>query len=103
MDDGGQGKGENVLAAANMQLSEDDNVLVQGVVGSPYAIGYFGYAYYAGECRQAVTILTIEGVEPTRETVDDERVSAGAAAVHLLRRRRSCRTSRRWRTSSTST
>ena len=39
------------LAASNLQLSEDDNVLVQGVLGSPYAIGYFGYAYYAGERR----------------------------------------------------
>ncbi len=35
------------LGAANLQMSEDDNVLVQGVLGSPYAIGYFGYAYYA--------------------------------------------------------
>ena len=40
-------KGEEVLLnAANIQLSEDDNVLVQGVEGSPYAIGYFGYAYF---------------------------------------------------------
>src|SRR5512139_2170745 len=40
-------KGEEVLLnAANVQLSEDDNVLVQGVEGSPYAIGYFGFAYY---------------------------------------------------------
>ena len=28
------------------QLSEDDNVLVQGVTGSKNAIGFFGYAYY---------------------------------------------------------
>lgn len=27
-------------------FSEDDNVLVQGVAGDPYAIGFFGYAYY---------------------------------------------------------
>ena len=26
--------------------SEDDNVLVQGVLRDPYALGYFGYAYY---------------------------------------------------------
>ncbi|NUM48992.1 MAG: substrate-binding domain-containing protein, partial [Anaerolineales bacterium] len=32
--------------APGIQLSEDDNVLVQGVLGSPYAIAYFGYAYY---------------------------------------------------------
>jgi phosphate transport system substrate-binding protein len=38
---------EPILSAANLQLSEDDNVLVQGVQGSPYAIGFFGWlAYY---------------------------------------------------------
>jgi phosphate transport system substrate-binding protein len=37
---------EPLLSANNLQLSEDDNVLVQGVQGSPFAIGYFGYAYY---------------------------------------------------------
>jgi ABC-type phosphate transport system substrate-binding protein len=36
----------SILNAANVQFSEDDNVLVQGVEGSKYAIGYFGYAYY---------------------------------------------------------
>ena len=35
-----------ILKAAGIQLSENDNVLVQGVEGSPYAIGYFGYAYF---------------------------------------------------------
>ena len=36
-----------ILSSTNTQFSEDDNVLVQGVLGSPYAVGYFGYAYYA--------------------------------------------------------
>jgi phosphate transport system substrate-binding protein len=58
-----------ILSAANTQLSEDDNVLVQGVLGSPYAIGFFGYAYYV-ENAGALTILSIEGVEPTAEAVD---------------------------------
>jgi phosphate transport system substrate-binding protein len=57
------------LKADNTQLSEDDNVLVQGVLGSPYAIGYFGYAYYA-ENAGALTILTIDDIEPTLKTVD---------------------------------
>jgi phosphate transport system substrate-binding protein len=59
-----------LLNAANLQLSEDDNVLVQGVEGSPYAIGYFGYAYYQ-ENADRLTVLSIEGVAPTAETVDD--------------------------------
>ena len=58
-----------ILSAAKTQLSEDDNVLVQGVLGSPYAIGFFGYAYYA-ENADTLKVLSIEGVEPVRENVD---------------------------------
>jgi phosphate transport system substrate-binding protein len=55
--------------AANLQLSEDDNVLVQGVEGSPFAIGYFGYAYFQ-ENQGNLKALSIEGVEPTAETAE---------------------------------
>jgi len=58
-----------LLNAANLQLSEDDNVLVQGVLGSPYAIGYFGYAYYY-ENADTLKVLSINGVEPNAATVD---------------------------------
>lgn len=53
--------------APGIQFSEDDNVLVQGVLGSPYAIGYFGYAYYQ-ENLDTLRALSIEGVEPGPET-----------------------------------
>ena len=59
-----------ILAAANTQFSEDDNVLVQGVEGDAYAIGYFGYAYYL-ENVGALKILNIDGVEPTAESAED--------------------------------
>ena len=59
-----------LLAASNLQLSEDDNVLVQGVEGSEFAIGYFGYAYYQ-ENKDLLKILHIEGVEPVAENVDN--------------------------------
>jgi phosphate transport system substrate-binding protein len=32
--------------------SEDDNVLVRGVEGNKFAIGYFGYAYYAPHAKR---------------------------------------------------
>jgi len=60
---------EELLSAANLQLSEDDNVLVQGVSGDPYAIGYFGFAYFeenAGRLRD----LSINGVAPTVDSVN---------------------------------
>jgi len=59
----------SILAASNTQLSEDDNVLVQGVEGSPYSIGFFGYAYYA-ENADKLNVLSVDGIEPTQETVD---------------------------------
>ena len=63
-------KGEEVLLnAENIQLSEDDNVLVQGVEGSPYAIGYFGFAYYQ-ENQGALKAISIGGVEPDAETAE---------------------------------
>jgi phosphate transport system substrate-binding protein len=58
-----------LLNAPNTEFSEDDNTLVQGILGSPYAIGFFGYAYYA-ENADTLNILTIDGVEPVRENVD---------------------------------
>lgn len=56
-------------AGEDPQLSEDDNVLVQGVLGSPYAVAFFGYAYYQ-ENQDTLKVISIEGVEPTAENVE---------------------------------
>ena len=60
---------EMILNADNLQMSEDDNVLVQGILGSPNAIGFFGYAYYV-ENKNKLNVLNIEGVEATAENVE---------------------------------
>ena len=72
---------EPILTASNIQLSEDDNVLVQGMVGSPYAIGFFGYAYY----REAdvINMLSIDGIDATLDTVEAS-LPPGPPALHLL-------------------
>ncbi len=59
-----------LLGAAGAQFSEDDNVLVQGVEGSKYAIGYFGFAYF-NENQGKLKAIAVEGVEPSQATVDD--------------------------------
>jgi phosphate transport system substrate-binding protein len=58
------------MLTANPQMSEDDNVLVQGIQGSPYAIGYFGYAYF-DENQDSLKAISIEGVEPSQTSVDE--------------------------------
>ena len=61
---------EALLGAPSAQFSEDDNVLVQGVEGSKYAIGYFGFAYFS-ENSGALKAVAVEGVEPSEATVND--------------------------------
>jgi len=66
--------GKAKASRGDYTASEDDNVLVQGVSRDKYAIGYFGYAYYAenqGKLR-AVPIVEKEGkqaVAPSMEAV----------------------------------
>lgn len=60
----------SVLAAANLQLSEDDNVLVRGVESSPFAVAFFGFAYYL-ENQERLRAIAVEGVEPNETTAED--------------------------------
>ena len=76
-DAGGALEGEAAEAAIQavpgIQFSEDDNVLVQGVEGSPYAIGYFGFAYYIEnqDLLKAVAIDNGDGpVVPNEESAE---------------------------------
>jgi phosphate transport system substrate-binding protein len=55
------------------QASEDDNQLVQGVAGTPGALGYFGYEYYV-QNQNRLRIVPIDNgngpVEPNPETIE---------------------------------
>lgn len=59
------------LSASNVTTSGDDDVLVMGIENQPYAVGFFGYAYYL-EHTDTLRALVVEGVEPRQESVDDE-------------------------------
>lgn len=50
--------------------SEDDNTLVQGVSKDKYALGYLPLAYYE-ENKSKLKALSIAGVEPSRQTVEN--------------------------------
>ncbi len=73
-DEGAALEGEDAVAAIlnipGIQQSEDDNLIVQGVEGSPYAIGYFGFAYYY-ENADRLKAVSVDGVTPNEVTAED--------------------------------
>lgn len=66
--------------------SEDDNVLVQGVAGSPYALGYFGFSYYENnqDTLKPVAIDAGSGpVAPSIETIADGSYAPLARTLYI--------------------
>jgi len=63
---------------ADYTASEDDNVLVTGIAGDQYALGFFGYAYYA-ENKDKIKVVPIDAgkgpIEPNAETIKNKTYS----------------------------
>ena len=66
--------GESGASRGDFTASEDDNVLVQGIAGDKYGLGFFGLAYYE-ENKDKLSLVAVDGgngpVKPTLETVKD--------------------------------
>ena len=78
------GKKNNIRS--DFTKSEDDNVLVTGVSGSKYALGFFGYAYYA-ENKDKLKVVSIDGgngpVSPTEKSINDGSYSPLSRPVFI--------------------
>src|ERR687895_2772242 len=59
---------EEVSRQSDVEMSEDDNVLVQGVSGDANALGYFGFSYYENNL-DTLRALAVDGVEPTEDSI----------------------------------
>ncbi|MFT5100109.1 MAG: phosphate transport system substrate-binding protein [Planctomycetaceae bacterium] len=66
--------GKEQASRPDFTASEDDNVLVQGISGDHYSLGYFGFAYYK-ENADKLRIVPIDGgvgpIEPTEVTINN--------------------------------
>lgn len=66
--------GKSKSSRGDFTASEDDSVLVKGVVGEKNALGYFGFAYYA-ENAEKLKAVPIDGgkgpVMPSQQAVND--------------------------------
>jgi phosphate transport system substrate-binding protein len=56
--------------AAEPIMSEDDEALARGVEESPFAITYFGYAYYL-EHKSQLKLVSVNGVIPSQVSVQN--------------------------------
>ncbi|MEM0981251.1 MAG: PstS family phosphate ABC transporter substrate-binding protein [Cyanobacteria bacterium P01_H01_bin.58] len=63
--------GEEGASRADYTASENDELLVRGVAGDRFAMGYFGLAYYLQNEGQ-LRALAIGGVEPTAENAKNK-------------------------------
>ena len=66
--------GEAQLSRPDYTASADDNVLVQGIAGGKYSLGYFGYSYYQENMDKLKLVAVDSGsgcVLPTSESIED--------------------------------
>ncbi len=66
--------GKSGSSRGDFTASEDDHVLVQGIAGDKFSLGFFGLAYYA-ENKDKLRLIGVnngeEVVKPTLETVSN--------------------------------
>ena len=78
--------GEAQLSRPDYTASADDNVLVQGIAGGRYSLGYFGYAYYA-ENQDKIKLVAVDSgngcVTPTAETIENGTYSPLARPLFI--------------------
>ncbi|MGB1342744.1 MAG: PstS family phosphate ABC transporter substrate-binding protein [Pseudomonadales bacterium] len=78
--------GKEQASRPDFTASEDDNVLVQGISGDTYALGYFGYAYYS-ENAEKLKIVPIDGgkgpIAPTEKTINDGSYSPLSRPIYI--------------------
>ena len=66
--------GEAQLSRPDYTASADDNVLVQGIAGGKYSLGYFGYSYYQENMDKLKLVAVDSGngcVLPTSESIEN--------------------------------
>lgn len=78
--------GKSGSSRGDFTASEDDNVLVQGVAGDKYSLGFFGLAYYE-ENKDKLKLVSIDNgagpVYPSMETVGNGSYSPLSRPVFI--------------------
>lgn len=74
--------GKAKASRGDYTASEDDNVLVNGVVRDRGGLGYFGFSYFA-ENRGKLTAVSVNGVAPSEQTIRSGRYTPLSRPVFI--------------------
>ena len=84
--------GESKASRSDYNPSEDDNVLVTGVGGDKYALGYFGFAYFE-ENKSKLKLMGVDGgdgcMTPSLETVSQNTYKPLSRPLYIYVRKSS--------------
>lgn len=82
--------GASGASRGDFTASEDDNVLVQGIAGDKYALGFFGLAYFE-ENKEKLKLIRVDNGEnavyPTLETVSDGTYAPLSRPIYIYVRK----------------
>lgn len=77
---------------SDFTASEDDNILVRGVAGDQYSLGYFGYAYYQ-ENTDKLKLLAVDAgkgcIAPSQNTIEDGTYAPLARPIFIYAKKSS--------------
>lgn len=78
--------GQSGLSRPDYTASEDDNVLVTGITGDQYSLGFFGYAYYVAN-QSRLKLVPVDGgkgpILPDEQTIQDGSYSPLSRPVFI--------------------
>ncbi|MGA0805058.1 MAG: PstS family phosphate ABC transporter substrate-binding protein [Pseudohongiellaceae bacterium] len=78
--------GEAGLSRPDYTASEDDNVLVQGITGDQYSLGFFGYAYYLAN-QSRLKLVPVDGgngpILPNDQSIQDGTYSPLSRSIFI--------------------
>jgi phosphate transport system substrate-binding protein len=78
-------KTKNVQRTEDVTLSEDDNVLVKGVSGDKYAIGYLGFGYYTENKSKLNAVNLLDSAKKQTKAVVPSRTTIISGSYTLAR------------------
>ena len=78
--------GESGASRPDYTASEDDNVLVQGIIGDENSLGFFGFAYYKANADR-VKVVPVDGgngpIAPDEVTINDGTYSPLSRPIYI--------------------